>query len=305
MKFRRHKELSLFICFFILLFFCGNAAWAKKKQTKKKKESSPAPVSVISQDIINAFGEGDLNQAVLLLRDKPSTPKSSYLLNAATNIVLAEQQDKRPSRSEWHQHYQNLAVSYHNLFLFLKARGIEQSFFFDEAMDLYKKSKKNATSMHKQEVDILIAALYAANGDEEKGDSIVKKFKKGKWGEYFPMQECLATYYAAIADVDETITALKKSYEQRPAAVLTWLAVTDDFYKIKEDPAFAALLNQWHLDQTEKSLRLSLPKIEEPKLNFASQQQVQFKNPVAVKKHTSKSRKKVASKSKSKSKKSR
>lgn len=315
MKTTHYKKMSPFICIFLLCFFCGTAEGAKKKDAKIKKETPAVPSSQISQGVIDTLAEGNLYESVLLLREKPSTPKSSYLLNAATNIILAEHENKRPSRSEWHQHYQNLAISYHNLFLFLKARDIEQPFFFKEAMDLYKKSKKNATSMHKQEVDILMAALYVANGDEGKGESIMEKFKKSQWSEYFPMQECIATYYAAKADVDETITALKKVYMEKPAAVLTWLAVTDDFYKIKGDSRFVSLLNQWHLDQAERSLKLSMPTIDQPKLIFAEQQQVQFKNPVAVKKHFLRSKtkkksavktvKKTASKKASNSKKSR
>jgi hypothetical protein len=287
MKFTYYKRQFSIICLLLTFFLPSTESAAKKKETTAKSDPPAVTVSEISQDVVNFLEIGDLYQAVLLLREKPSSPKSSYLLNAATNILLSENHKTKPSRSEWHQYYENLAVAYHNLFLFLKARDRNQPAFFNEALNLYKKSKKNATSMHKQEIDILMAALYVSGGEYKKGEDIMKKFEKSQWGEHFPMQECIATYYAAQADVDQTITALKKAYTEKPGAVLTWLAVTDDFYLIRDDPRFVSLLNDWHLKQAEKNLILSLPKSELPKLVFADQQ-VQFKNPVAVKKNTSK-----------------
>lgn len=253
----------------------AKAAPAKQEQVKKQGPQTP-----ISPEVVEALAKGNLNEAAIELRDLRTSAKSLYLLREVTRIVMHETSKKRPKHSDAHQYYQNLGIAYHNLFLFLKANGYTQEKFVKEVLKFYKKAKGYATPQHKQETDILMAALLSSNGDEKKANELIGKIDMTKLGADFQTQEYLAAYYAAKGDPDDAIESLRAVYRERPDVVMTWLAVGDDFYLIKDDPRFAALLNEWHFEKSAKKLELKLPAPAAPKLQFA-EPAVQFRHPTA------------------------
>ncbi len=251
------------------------AAQVKQEQIKKEEPQKP-----ISADVIDALARGNLNEAAIELREQPTTAKSLYLLREVTRIVMHETSKKHPKHSEAHQYYQNLGIAYHNLFLFLKANGITQEQFAENSVKFYKKAGGSATPQHKQETDLLMAAVFASNNEPDKADKVMKKVDLTKLGADFQTQEYLAAYYAARGDQDDAMESLKAAYRERPDVIMTWLAVGDDFYIIKDDPRFVALLSDWHFAKSSKQLNLKLPPPAAPKLQFA-EPKVQFRHPTA------------------------
>jgi len=294
----------LLVSCFLILNFClnFNSAFAKSKkrvktpqkveQTEIKKEE---PEPKISSDVTQALARGNLNEAAIELREQRTSAKSLYLLREVTRIVMYQTSKGKPKRSDAHQFYQNLGIAYHNLFLFLKANGYTQEKFANEAIKFYKKSRGSATPMHKQETDILMAALLISNGEDGKAEKIIKKVDMTKLGADFQTQEYLAAYYAAKGDAYDATEALKAAYRERPDVILTWLAVGDDFHIVKDDPRFVALLNEWNFKKSAKKLDFKLPPPTAPKLQFA-EPAVQFRHPTApqAQPHYKMSKKKIA-----------
>lgn len=283
---RRYLMIAMAFCLMLTLGAGSALARSKKKarkpvpQKQEQTEVKKEPEGKISQDVIDALARGSLNEAAIELRELPSSAKSLYLLREVTRVVMYENSKRRPKGTDPHQFFQNLGVSYHNLFLFMKANGIDQEDYFEEALKLYKKAKGPATPKHKIETDILMAALLTSHGDTEKADKIMAKVDRSKLGADFQTEEYLAVYYAAKGDVESSIETLRLAHEERPDVIATWLAVGDDFYLIKDDPQYQALLKEWHLKRTSRQLELGLPKHTEPKLQF-SEPAVQFRHPTA------------------------
>lgn len=247
------SSLFLIICF----LFLTTAALAKKSKT------TPPPVPVkISVDVVNALEKQDLSHAGTLLMKHPASNKTTYLLRQVTRILLHEGNDSKPSSGSAHQYYKNLAISYHNLFLFLKSRDVNQSEYFKKALKFYRKSNGAFSPKEKQEIQILIAALYAAKGDLKKANKLFQKYNEEKYGPDLHLSLSIASYYAAIGNVEETISHLKKAHRESPETVMNWMAVGDDFYLIRDDPQFKKLMQDWQISKLNKEHLFSLPKKE-------------------------------------------
>lgn len=272
----------------ILALGAGQASARSKKKARKpapqkqeqKEEVKNEADAKISADVVDALARGSLNEAAIELRELPSSAKSLYLLREVTRIVMYDNSKKRPKGTDPHQFYQNLGVANHNVFLFLKANGVSNEDYCDNAVKFYKRSRGYATPQHKYETDILTAAVLLSKGETDKAEKIMAKIDKSKLGADFQTEEYLATYYAAKGDSDSAIDALRAAHKERPDIITTWLAVGDDFHLIKNDPQFQAMLDDWHFARTSKRLELGLPKPAEPKLQF-SEPAVQFRHPTA------------------------
>lgn len=257
------------LCAFILSCCCLGLFPLSASHAKEKAAPAPAPPTIISAEVVNALARGDLQLGADSLRDHPTSAKSMYLLRQIARIMLYDNEEK-PNPKNTHQYYKNVAIAYHNLFLFLKAQGRENDEFFKKALKFYKKSNSSSLAKQKQENAILTAALYAAKGDEEKAAKLFEKANKDKFGLDYSLQVAWATYHAAMGHTDETITALRAAYKESPESIMTWLRVGDDFFKIREQASFIQLLHQWHVSQKEKDEKFSLPKSSPPKLKYST-----------------------------------
>lgn len=249
----------------LLIFFASMPCSAKAKKAKLQDDIEKPRMQEVSQAVVDALSSGDLNGAIIALREEKMTPKLLYLVREVTRAASSETQ-KKPGKTDAHRVYQNLAISYHNIYLFLKAWGIEQDKYFEEAVGYYKKARGTGTMLHKTDCDMLTAALLAAHGDDKKAKKQFAKINLELTRGDFESTEYLAAYYAAIGDVDGATGALEKAYGLNPGALLTWLAVGDDFHKIAADPVFQSLLISWKVKEAEKKLTLSVPKGERPRL---------------------------------------
>lgn len=229
---------------------------------------TPTTQAEVSSAVVEALARGSVSGAILAMRDERDSPKRRYLNRQASRIV-AYQLDKSVVSAEAHQFYQNLGISYHNLYLFLKAKGIEQRKFLSEADRFYKKGRKAGTLFHQADCDMLRAALTAAAGKRSKAAKIYAKIKESDMRSDFDSMEYLAAYHAAAGNIDGALAALDAAYKLNPAGTLTWLAVGDDFDTIADDPKFKSLMIAWKAEEASKKLKRTLPK--EPKVKAADQ----------------------------------
>ena len=217
---------------------------------------------------IDALAKGELNDALTAMRNSPRSPKLLYLIREVSRIIHFHARDQKPRRSEAHNIYQNVAIAYHNLYLFLNRRGIDQEQYHREAHRYYHKARRAGTIMHKAECDVLEAALEASAGNKKKA---AKKFSRInpemlRWD--FESMEYLAAYHAAMEDVLAAVSALKAAYEINPKRTLAWLAVGDDFTRIEKDSLFINLTRSLKADKGA-DIALSLPEREVPRLEAA------------------------------------
>jgi len=227
----------------------------------------PSPKAV-PRHIVELLAQGDLKKAIFEMREVPPCPKISHLMHSANRIVLAEMEEK-PSRSVAHETYQNRAIAYHNLFLFLKANGIRQDDFLEGALSYYKKARRAGTYLHKAECDVLLAALMASGGDMEKARKKFGKIDELMLRGDFESMEYLAAYHAAVGDAQRAIEAIEAAFDIEPVKTVQWLEVSDDFHGLEADPNFIAIKHGLNARIQQREPMLSLPECDEPRLQMA------------------------------------
>ncbi len=246
----------------------SHKAWKTPEASAEEAETSAAldPSDAVPQQIIDLLSAGDVSSALIAMREEKPTPKLTYLMRDASLISLAPLQ--KPGRPEAHLFYQNVGVSYHNLYLFLRAAGAPRPEFAEEALRFYGKARSSATELHRSECDLLKAALLAATGEREKAAKIFRRIDPATVRGDFESTEYLAAYHAAMGDVDAALDALDRSYKLDPQKTVTWLSVGDDFHDLKGDDRYRALLANWKIENRRRDLTLSVPKQTlAPKLN--------------------------------------
>lgn len=266
------RSLGIIVAALFLCSLASPQALAKGKAAKPTakaaaKTAAKAAPREIPQSVIRAIAAGDLSSAVIALREEPPSPKNNYLIRTATSVVLSQIGDK-PNRSEEHQYHQNLGIAFHNLFLFLKAQGVTNEEYADQALKNYKKARRAGTVLHKAECDLLTAALHASMGDREKARKLFDKIDKFMLRSDFESAEYLATYYAAMGDAGKASEAIRTAYEINPNTTLAWLEVGDDFHDIESDPVYKEMLSSLSKERKDKELTLSVPESSDPKLQI-------------------------------------
>lgn len=258
------------VAFILVAIFFSLPPQTEAKEPKRVSDLRAAEISVVSGAVVMALSRGDLSGAILSLREEKMTPKILYLVREVTRLNNFEAQ-KKPDKSKAHKIYQNAAIDYHNLYLFLKEYGIEQEDFLKNAHRYYRKAGGYGSSLHKADCKLLGAALYASSGDLKKARKQFDKIDLDMMRGDFESMEYLAAYYAAMGDVTSALEALKDAYRLNPDAWLTWLAVGDDFNAIKDNPEFEKLLLSLKVKEAEKKLTLSLPKASKPRLEVSDE----------------------------------
>ncbi|MBT3182106.1 MAG: hypothetical protein HN337_06340 [Deltaproteobacteria bacterium] len=255
-------SLSLIICMIASLSI-SNSAYARRKT----KKNEIAKVCTISKDVVDTIASNDINASVIALRNNPDCPKRLYLLREVTRIARFDM-DQKPKRHEAHKVYQNLAIAYHNLYLFLKTQGIEQRDFFENAQRYYKKARRAGTTLHKEECDLLSAAITAASGNMKKAEKLFSKVEESMLRGDFESTEYLAAYYGASGDINNAVISLNEAYRLNPERTVAWIEIGDDFYNIKSDPRFIAMARSFKVSGTDNTISLSVPSSKQPQLEL-------------------------------------
>jgi tetratricopeptide (TPR) repeat protein len=251
------KRLAIVSVILLAILILPTGAFAK----------SSAKDAAVPQKIVDLLAEGELKKAIFEMRELPPCPKKNYLMHSANRIVLFEM-EKKPSRSTAHEVYQNVAIAYHNLYLFLKARGITRDDYYDNADRYYSKGRRTGTHLHKADCDILRAALIASGGDVEKARKNFQKIDELMLRGDFESMGYIAVYYAAVGDHDEALHFLETAFSMDPKRTLKWLDVSDDFHELDDDPRFIAMKDSWRAKSKNRDLVLKVPGCEEPRLNM-------------------------------------
>lgn len=225
-----------------------------KKSSKSIDDLAKAKASLpISDEVIQALAKSEIEEAVRNLRIEAGSPRALYLLRLMQGIMLYDKGDF--DKKNLHQTYQNMGIAYHNLYLFLKANSSNNDNFFAKAKGFYKKALgKCKTAEQRAEQHLLMSSLLAEHGDIKEAKKTRDKVSKTKIENNALMLEYEATYLSAINDVDGAIEALTKSSAIDPDGIISWVAVSDDFYRIKNDPKFQDLLKQLHVDKKAREL---------------------------------------------------
>ncbi len=193
--------------------------------------------------IIATLEQKDINGALILLNDTTHTTKVRYLIKEVAKVAAFERNDYKRMLDK-HRTYQNIAIGYHNLFVFLKRHHIHQKYFYSQAKKLYALAKKYGGQFHKEECTLLYATLLAVSGNTGKAARHFKRIQKHLIRGDFESTEYLASYYAAMNDPENTIQTLKHAYDLNPSLLNTWLGITDDFYLIENNNEFKQFIKQ-------------------------------------------------------------
>jgi tetratricopeptide (TPR) repeat protein len=224
------------------------------------KKAAPSKSAVISQVAIDALADNDLNNAAIALLYEQLNDKARFLLRETTRIVRFDMSDEKPPRDEAHSIYQNVAIAYHNLYLFLLSKKIDNTVFYKKALKYYKKAKRSGTPLHRAECDVLTASIIASSGNIKKAEKKFSRVDQGMLRWDFASSEYLATYHAAIGDVDMAIEQIDAAYRINPSLTKAWISITDDFNTIMNDPKFIGMIASWATSSGgKKAFTLTLP----------------------------------------------
>ncbi|MBI2342738.1 MAG: hypothetical protein HYV02_00115 [Deltaproteobacteria bacterium] len=189
--------------------------------------------------IVTLLREGKIAIAARRLLMEPAATKSLYLIREMQRIGEAEE-GMREARKGDHRGDLNLGVAYHNLFLFLKGHDVRDKRYYRKAYGAYKKARRTAGDVHREEVDVLLASLDMAAGYRRSAERrFAKQVDSEHVGMTFRGRTYLATYYAAggdMANLLATLTAAKGLDEG--AFLRQWLEISDDFGTVRDDPQF-------------------------------------------------------------------
>ncbi len=218
----------------------------------------------ISQETIELISADDLNGAAARLTESPQGIRGQYIQGEISKILNMEASGK-PSKSDAYNAYRRTATAYHNLYLFLLANGKNNDNFLDEAKKNYRKAGRAAKGMQKDQCKLLEAALVASSGDLKKASKLFEKVDQAATLGDFAAAEHAAAYNAASGNVDEAVRNLQTAYEIDPEKTSEWLSVSDDFFKIQNEPAFLEMLKGFTMEP-KTEMALSVPPSKKPAL---------------------------------------
>lgn len=190
----------------------------------------------ISPELVNAMATGNLEQAYRQLQLEEASDKVGYLIN---QVQLA--QGKSSTHDQWATDFDR-ATAFHNLLLFLQSQSKTNSHYVKDAAKYYERTSRQQG--YKDKANILLAALYASADDLKKSDSYFKKVNTAELNSYVGL-EYLATYYAATHNLDATVATLDQAFAFKPALLLKWIHVGDDFWAFQNNGTFKAHVDNW------------------------------------------------------------
>lgn len=227
----------------------------KKKRYKRKLKYVAPPVDELSSEalpvelpipieLVETIAKGNVDEASRMLRTEAPSSRSLYLL-AEMKRILDFENGNRPAKYEKHRFYQNLGIAYHNLFLFLRRNGMANKEFYDNAIKFYKKSGKSRAFSEKYESQLLTAAIMAANGEIDAAEKLFGGIDTSIITDNDRGYAYIATFYAAVENVEKTIESLKQAYIMNPGQIKLWASICDDFASMKSNPDFVRMVSEW------------------------------------------------------------
>jgi len=261
----RGKCISFFAIFltFVLVSPC---LFAKSSKLKSSAFTSDLTQIISLLKVDDIFGAADI-----LRFSKNISRKDAYLLHEFS--VIEALSSKSHAKRFGYDKYKKLGIAFHNLFLFLKSNGVEQSDFLDAAMHAYRRASHHSKSKYREwDCNILQAALLAASDDVKNQKKSKKVFRKVKSHIVAIADansvEHLAAYYAAAGDLKDAMRYLKSAFEMSPSRTLSWIEIGDDFFRIAGESDFKQLVASMKSDYSSMSLKAPLDSDVEYKLDM-------------------------------------
>lgn len=199
------------------------------------------PMAVVA---LLAGGETDLAARRLYL--EPATAQNLFLIREMQRIGEIKQGIRSFNKKD-HQEWLNLGIAYHNLYLMTKSYQRPNKKFLGQAMKAYNFASRRAEGLHRDEAELLRAALEMATGKVKPAQRrFEKKVHAELMNETFRGATYLATYYAAAGDVEKTLAALERAHTFDSNHFLPhWVAISFDFSGMRGEPAFQTLVQRW------------------------------------------------------------
>jgi len=223
----------------VVLFSLPSGAARKKLPSKEMLSDHYFPV-----EVVESIREDDILGAIRGLRMEANSPRRQFILRELQRIDQFETKASKATKKN-HRNLFNIGVAYHNLYLFLQANGTSSEAVYKDALKYYKRASKSKLPARKNNVMLMMAALYASKGDIKKSDKAFEKIDFSAFEDEYQKSEGLALYYSARGDVANAIENLKQAHKLKPEQTTFWLAVSDDFVGISSDKEFQALLRKW------------------------------------------------------------
>lgn len=199
------------------------------------------PMAVVA---LLAGGETDLAARRLYL--EPATAQNLFLIREMQRIGEIKQGIRGFNKKD-HQEWLNLGIAYHNLYLMTNSYQRPNRKFLGQAMKAYHFASRRAEGLHRDEAELLRAALEMATGKVKPAQRrFEKKVNAALMNETFRGATYLATYYAAAGDVEKTVAALERAHTFDSNHFLPhWVAISFDFAGMRDEPAFEGLAARW------------------------------------------------------------
>jgi tetratricopeptide (TPR) repeat protein len=257
------KGSFIVVVILAILFFSGFfTAQAAEKTTPSLKY---LPSYEVSESFTKALSNDDLDAAASALLELKPNPKTLFLMRETTRLIKFIN-SKKPSGVDAKKKYLNTAIGFHNLYLYLKKQNIESAYLFKNAVKNYGRACGVGTKIHRDGCNLLRAALFAASGNERKAEKLFKRIDEKLLAGKFEALEYLAAYYAAMGNVDRVVEAVQKAYAVNPDRMVTWLMISDDFYRVQNDPSFRLFVETLFRINRDTVITLSVPKSKKPVL---------------------------------------
>lgn len=229
---------------------------AHKKSLGKKgplKRVNPPNLIVIkiSPQVIENLKANKLSDAIRQMRVEATSPQAKFFLREIEKINDYEHSQDKKFKKEL-QNVFNTGIAYHNLYLFLRDNGIMSKKFFGSALGYYKKAESKSPPSEKSVIQLLMAALYADTGDIKNSEKYYGKIDQASF--HSDMKKCLtlALYYSSRDDVAGTIASLENALKMEKEFTIFWVGISDDFYKVYNEPDFQDFLKKWNIERLNK-----------------------------------------------------
>lgn len=232
---------------------------ARRQQVRRRRYAPPKrPPALLSRPnnmpltgnvpmaVVALLAGGEVDLAARRLYLEPATAQNLFLIREMQRIGEIKQGIRSFNKKD-HQEWLNLGIAYHNLYLMTKSYQRPNKKFLGQAMKAYNFASRRAEGLHRDEAELLRAALEMATGKVKPAQRrFEKKVNAALMNETFRGATYLATYYAAANDVEKTVAALERAHTFDSNHFLPhWVAISYDFSGMRGEPAFQTLVQRW------------------------------------------------------------
>ncbi len=214
------------------------ALLSKPRNMPLTRDIPPAVIALLS--------DGDTELAARRLYLEPATIQNLFLIREMQKIGETKQGIRSFNKKD-HREWLNLGIAYHNLYLMTKAYKHPNRKFLSQALRAYGMAAHRAKEEHRDEAELLQAALEMAAGKQKVAETrFQKKVNIELMSATFRGATYLAAYHAAAGHLDDTLAALQQAHAKDTDNLLPeWIAISFDFAGLRDRPEFQKFVTQF------------------------------------------------------------